>query len=163
MLSIFSQASGVLGVQQTLQRMKGLIYGGMLDPVIRDQAAFAIGGCDKGNRACICASLASWVNRRVRYVKDPHGVELLHDPRLMAHGIAKHKIVYGDCDDMVMYLATLLKSVGEAPILRAVGYDNRPFSHVIVTCHGWKFDPTRDYWNISYRPHVETIVEELAV
>lgn len=156
MLSVFPQAGGDLGVRQTLLKMKSLVYGAMLDPVIRDQAAYAMAGCDKGNRACIAASMLAWVNRVMRYVPDPSGAELLHDPRLMAHGIANKKQVYGDCDDMSLYLAALLKSVGQRPILRAVGYDGKPFSHVYVTCDGYKLDATRDAWQVHYRTHVET-------
>ena len=72
----------------------------------------------------------------MRYVKDPAGIELLHDPRLIARAIAGHKLVYGDCDDMSMYLAALLKSVGLRPLFRAVGYNGRPFQHVYVRCEG---------------------------
>lgn len=163
MLAIFPQAGGDLGVRQTLLKMKSLINGAILDPVIRAQAANAMSGCDKGNRACICSAMLAWVNRMVRYIPDPQGTELLHDPRLMAHGIAKGKQVYGDCDDMSLYLAALLKSVGQRPILRAVGYDERPFSHVYVCCEGYKLDATRDAWQVHYRHHVETSGMEEAV
>jgi len=163
MLSLFPQSTGVLGVRQTLSMMAGLANGAMLNALIRDQAAAAVSGCGKGNRACWCAALMLWVNRSVRYVPDPAGVELLHDPRLIARGIAEKKQVYGDCDDMSTYLAALLKSVGLSPVLRAVGYDRRPFSHVYVMCDGIKLDATRDSWQVSSRQHVETSVLERVV
>ncbi|MGH3053356.1 MAG: hypothetical protein ACRDL7_00070 [Gaiellaceae bacterium] len=161
MLSVFPQASGEAGVRQTLSKMAGLVRASKLDPAIRDQAALAISGCEKGNKICHCAALLSWTNRKIRYVADPQGVELLHDPRLIARAIAGKKLVYGDCDDMSVYLAALLASVGLAPILRAVGYNGANLSHVYVVCCGLNLDPTRDAWNVSYRPHVETwVVEE---
>ena len=85
---------------QTLDRMASLINGAILDPVIRDQAARAMAGCERGAKECQCYSMLSWVTRTVQYVPDPNGIELLHDPRLMARGIAARKRVYGDCDDM---------------------------------------------------------------
>lgn len=163
MLSVFPQASGVAGVRQTLSKIASLANGAILDPAIRDQAALAISGCPKGDSRCHCAALLVWVNRRVQYVADPRGVELLHDPRLMARAIAGNRQVYGDCDDMSGYLAALLKSVGRSPILRAVGYDGQPLSHVYVCCNGMSLDPTRDAWNVSYRPHVETSALEWSV
>lgn len=156
MLSVFPQASGVSGVRQTLSKIASLANASILDPVIRDQAAYAISGCPKGDKRCQCAALLTWVNRRVQYVPDPSGIELLHDPRLMARAIAEGRRVYGDCDDMSGYLAALLKSVGLQPRLRAVAYSNRPLSHVYVCCEGAPLDATRDAWTISTRPHVET-------
>lgn len=160
MLSVFPQAGGDLGVKQTLVRMRLLINGAILDPVIRDQAAHATAGCTKGNAACYCAAVLAWVNRKVRYVPDPKGTELLHDPRLIGHAIAGRKDVYGDCDDMSMYLAALLKSIGQQPILRAVGYDGNNFSHVYVVCNDHRLDATRDAWQVTMRHHIETSAME---
>ena len=163
MLSLFAQAGGVAGVRQTLSKIASLANASMLDPAIRDQAALAISGCVKGDKRCQCAALLAWVNRTVQYVADPDGVELLHDPRLMARAIAANRRVYGDCDDMSGYLAALLKSVGRQPVLRAVGYLHRPLSHVYVVCDGAKLDPTRDAWTPTYRTYVETSSLEWSV
>ncbi len=156
MLSLFPQANGIEGVRQTLSKISSLANGAMLDPAIRDQAALAVSGCPKGHKACQSASLLAWVNRKVQYVADPMGVELLHDPRLMARAVAMGNRVYGDCDDMAGYLAALLKSIGRQPVLRAVGYLHRPLSHVYVVCDGVPLDATRDAWTPNYRQHVET-------
>jgi len=163
MLSVTWQAGGEAGVRQVLARMAGLSNGAILDPLIRDQAASAVIGCGKENRKCWCASLMLWVNRKVKFVPDATDVELLHDPRLMARGIAQGRQVYGDCDDLSMYLAALLKSIGLRPVFRAVGYDGRPFQHVYVRCEGMPLDSTRDSWSASGRGHVETSVLEQVV
>lgn len=156
MLSLFPQAGGIPGIRQTLSKIAGLVNASILDPVIRDQAALAMSGCSKGDKTCQSASMLAWVNRKVQYVPDPTGVELLHDPRLMARAIAGNRRVYGDCDDMSGYLAALLKSVGRAPTLRAVGYMNRPLSHVYVVCDNMRLDPTRDAWTPGTRVYPET-------
>jgi hypothetical protein len=162
-LSVFPQANGETGVRQTLAIMAQLANGALLDPAIRDQAAAAIAGCPKGDRRCQCYALMIWVNRKVRYVPDPRGIDTVHDPRLIARGIANRKQVYGDCDDLSTYLAALLKTIGFAPVFRAVGYDGDPFQHVYVCCEGLRLDPTRDAWSITFRPHKETSVMEHAV
>jgi len=162
-LSLFAQSNGTQGVRQTLAKIAALANASMLDPAIRDQAAYAISGCGKGDKRCQCAAILAWVNRKVQYVADPSGVELLHDPRLMARAIAENRRVYGDCDDMSGYLAALLKSIGRSPILRAVGYLHRPLSHVYVVCDGMPLDPTRDAWTVSVRVYPETTVLEWPV
>lgn len=156
MLSVFPQSGGVAGVRQTLYTIASLVNQSILDPTIRDQAAYAISGCQKGDVRCQCAALLVWVNRHVQYVPDPAGVELVHDPRLMARAIAGRNRVYGDCDDLSGYLAALLKSIGRKPILRAVGYHHGPLSHVYVVCEGSRLDPTRDDWATNGWMHPET-------
>jgi transglutaminase-like putative cysteine protease len=163
MLSVFPQANGEAGVRQTLAKMRALTIASKLDPAIRDQAALATSACDKGNKACLCASILNWTNRKIRYVADPQGVELLHDPRLMARALAVGNLVYGDCDDMSVYIASLLASIGIPTTFRAVGYDGKPLSHVYVQACGVKLDATRDAWTSSYMPHVETWAVELQV
>ena len=162
-LAIFPQAAGHAGIAQTLRKMASLAQSAKLDPIIRDQAELATGGCFKGAKDCQCYSLLLWVSRTVRYVGDPTGVELLHDPRLIAHGIADKKRVYGDCDDMSMYLAALALSIGLQPTFRAVGYNGRPFQHVYVVCCGLKMDATRDAWDRYSGKQAETSVMEQRV
>ena len=159
----FAHLSGEAGVRQTLNKMTDLINGAILDPLIRDQAAAVTIGCGKGNRRCVCAGLLAWVHRRVSFVPDTTDHEVLHDPRLIARAIVKGKQVYGDCDDLSMYLAALLKSVGLRPILRAVGYDGHYLQHVYVSCEGMKLDPARDPWQVTMRPYLETSVLEKVV
>lgn len=163
MLSLFPQASGEAGVKQTLSTMARLSRNAMLDPLIRDQAARVVAQCPRGNIHCYGSALMSWVNRRMRFVPDPEGVEALHDPRMVARAIEAGKLVYGDCDDQSMYLASLLKAVGRKPIFRAVGYNGKPWQHVYVVCDGAKLDPTRDPWSMSFGGYEETVVIEQEV
>lgn len=163
MLSVFPQASGAAGIQQTLSHMAGLVNASILEPALRDQAAHAISGCPQGNKSCYAYALLSWVNRTVRYVPDPQNVELLHDPRLIARAIATRKEVYGDCDDLSMYLAALLKAVGIQPTFRAVGYNGKPWQHVYVVAEGLNLDPTRSAWNVSLYTMPETSAIERTV
>lgn len=163
MLSVFPQAAGAAGIRQTLATMARLANGALLDPALRDQAAAAIAGCQKGNIPCYMYSCLSWTTRLVRYVPDPNGIETVHDPRIIAAGIKNRTQVYGDCDDLSTYLAAMLKTIGLAPSFRAVGYNGRPFSHVYVVCQGVKLDPTRDAWTVTLRPYSETSVMEQVV
>ena len=163
MLSIFPQSSGEQGVRETLRKMAALTNGAVLDPTIRDQAALAISGCPRGMKPCQVQAVLRWTHGKVKYVADPANYELLHDPRLMARCIAYGKFVYGDCDDMSMYMGAMLKAVGLHPSFRAVGYDHKPFSHVYVMCEGMTLDAARDLWNPGLNLHVETSAIEMPV
>lgn len=149
---IYSQLGGSEGVKQTLTMMKRLANAATVNPFIRAQAAQAVSGCPRGDKRAMCYALLSWVKRTVRYIPDPKDIEALHNPAMMAEAIAKRRLVYGDCDDMSMYLATLMKAVGLAPCFRAVGYNGNTYQHVYVYCEGMRLDATRDEWNERPRP-----------
>lgn len=160
-LSLFPQRAGDAGVRQTLNTMATLVNQSFLDPVIRDQAAYAVSGCLRGAKDCQCYSVLSFVTRKVRYVADPRGVEMLHAPRLMARAVKDRQLVYGDCDDMSMYVAALLKSIGLNPMFKATGYNGKPFQHVYVMCEGLKLDATRSAWIAPtlYPMHETSVME----
>ena len=66
-------------------------------------------------------ALFEWVQRNVRYTKDPFHVELLHAPRRML------ELRAGDCDDMSIVLGAMLEAVGHPVRLVLVGPDrSRP-------------------------------------
>ncbi len=161
---IYPQLGGVDGVKQTIGMMVRLTNAAVTDPNIRAQAAQVVSTCPRGDRRCMAYALLTWVKRKVRYVADPNGTEALHNPAMIAKGIREGRLVYGDCDDMSMYLGALLKSVGLAPRFRAVGYNGRQFQHVYVWCDGLTLDATRDEWNERPRQTpVETSVIEASV
>lgn len=144
----FPQSGGVAGIQQTLGVMRMLVNRSFTHELIRAQAVHAVQGCAPSNKVCQQASLLSWVKRKMQFIRDPEGVEALHDPVAVAIAIQQGKRPWGDCDDFSMYLAALLKSIGLPATLRAVGFNGRPFSHVYVVGAGnTKLDATRDLWN----------------
>ena len=148
MPSIFPQSGGIAGIQHTLGVMRMLTNRAFTHEIIRAQAAHAIAHCPPADKTCQQAVLLSWVKRKMRFVRDPEGVEALHDPVTVAMAIHQGKMPWGDCDDFSMYLAALLKSVGLPATFRAVGFNGRALSHVYVVGPGnTKLDPTRDLWN----------------
>lgn len=148
MPQVFPQSGGVAGIQQTLGVMRMLTNRAFTHELIRAQAVQAIQGCEPSNKICQQASILAWVKRKMQFVRDPEGVEALHDPVAIALAIHKGQKPWGDCDDFSMYLAALLKSIGLPATFRAVGFNGSPFSHVyVVGANQTKLDPTRDMWN----------------
>ena len=74
-------------------------------------------------------ALFRWVQRHVRYTKDPFRIEVLHSARRML------ELKAGDCDDMTILLGALIKSVGHPVRIVLTGPDPlRPdlFSHIYL-------------------------------
>lgn len=146
---IHPQRSGENGIRDTLAHMQTMVNNAFLHPVIRRMAANATVHCDPADRRCIAASLLAFVQRSMRYVRDPVGVEALHLPVAIALEIERGGKPFGDCDDFSLFLATLMKSVGLPASFKAVGFNGGPLSHVyVVGPHGCRLDGTRDFWNV---------------
>lgn len=157
---VFPQQGGEAGIRDTLSHMERLTNNAFLSPVIRRQAAKASAHCHPSDSRCIAASLMVWVQRTMRFMKDPLGVEALHDPVMIAKEIERGGKPFGDCDDFSMYLAALLKASGLPAAFRAVGFNGGRLSHVyVVGPYGMKLDPTRDMWN----PRLGELLPETSV
>jgi transglutaminase-like putative cysteine protease len=72
------------------------------------------------------STLHAFVRDSIRYVKDPVGLELVQAPERTLD------IAQGDCDDKSTLLAALLMSTGHPARFTAVGFNDRPYSHVLV-------------------------------
>lgn len=81
-------------------------------------------------------AIGEFVQRKVRYVKDPVGIEQLHDPITLIEQIERG-VSAGDCDDMALLTATLLLSVGIQPYFRMVRYKSLtgPYNHIYVVVY----------------------------
>lgn len=144
------QRGGVEGIVDTLEIMSRLVTQACVHPLIRKQAMQAIQHCGVNDKTCQQAALMMWVQRVLKFVRDPHGIEALHDPVMIATAIDQQKQPYGDCDDFSMYLAALMRSVGLKANFRVVGFNGGKLSHVYVTGpKNEKLDGTRNPWNMQ--------------
>lgn len=142
--TLYPQVPGDGGVFQTIQMMKGLVNKSFLHPYIRERAASIVQNCER-DRSCEEQGLLGWVRSKIQYVRDPSGVEALHDPvTFYETRMRAGQRVFGDCDDMSIYLACLLKSIGHAPSFRILSRVGNSFHHVHVVCHGIFLDPTME-------------------
>lgn len=74
-------------------------------------------------------ALFEWVQRNVRYTRDPCRVEVLHLPRRML------ALRAGDCDDMSILLGAMLEAIGHS--VRVVLTGSNPlapttFTHIYI-------------------------------
>lgn len=78
-------------------------------------------------------ALLSWVVNRVVYLADPDGGELLQTPIYLLDQIEKNGRAYGDCDDHVLLLGSLLLSIGIPARVAGVKIGGAPnYNHVVV-------------------------------
>ena len=130
--------TGDAGTYATVDHMVYLIREGTMNERARLLAVEIIKGCPWKNKECEAKAIFKWLKANVRFVSDPHTVELLHD----VDAILKHRAA--DCDDFVILGASLLRSVGIAArvvIIGAVPQYPDTFSHtylqVLIPRRGW--------------------------
>ena len=74
-------------------------------------------------------ALFEWVQRHVRYIKDPFRVEVLHSAKRLL------ELRAGDCDDMAILLGAMLEAIGHPVRLVLTGPDplrQDLFSHIYL-------------------------------
>lgn len=127
--------AGVQGNLQTVEIMRRVARQRMTHPLVRQLALHILNeaGTDSHFYADESKAIGDYVKTHVKYVKDPHGVEQLHDPILMIEKLFQGK-ARGDCDDMSLLIATLLLSIGHQPYFKMVRYKSSsgPYQHIYV-------------------------------
>lgn len=123
--------SGFAGTRQTAAHIARLIREGASDFYVRQKAIDILlsRGVTPKDYVGEIDALFRWVQRNVRYTKDPFQVELLHAARRML------ELRAGDCDDMTILLGSLVKAVGHPVRIVLTGPDaRRPglFSHIYL-------------------------------
>lgn len=92
------------------------------------------------------AKIFDFVKAKVIYIKDPKGFELIQSPVAMIDRIEKTGHVYGDCDDHVVLLNSMLATIGFECVpmgvkLHGSSYYNHVISGVIVRGELVELDP----------------------
>ena len=106
--------SGYAGTLRTAAHVKRLIRDGVKDFYVRQKAIDILLACGVRPKNYLgeIQALFRWVQRHVRYTKDPFRVEVLHSPRRML------ELRAGDCDDMTILLGSMLESIVSVPEVR---------------------------------------------
>ena len=123
--------SGLEGTRTTAAHVGRLIRDGAGDFYVRQKAIDILmeRGVPAKDYLGEIDALFRWVQRHVRYTKDPFRIEVLHSARRML------ELKAGDCDDMTIVLGALIKSVGHPVRIVLTGPDPlRPdlFSHIYL-------------------------------
>lgn len=125
---------GKSDVHQILMVLQKLIFTFGQDPRIRQTALSITKPRVNDDAAGHIKNLTQWVKDRVKFVYDPTMTELVVSPLRLIAAINSGGIAYGDCDDHVLLLGSLLTSLGLR--VRPVGVklrDSHRYDHVILS------------------------------
>jgi predicted transglutaminase-like cysteine proteinase len=148
-------ASGDAGIAQTVQVMHSLIDGGAVDPQIREQALGIVrqAGAVSRDASAEINAIFWWAKTHMRFQKDVSGGEYVCTPRYLLRTMA------GDCDDYVVLLGALIKSLGIPIRITTIAADREEpgrLSHVYLEAmsHGqWiPLDATQDHSYPGWQP-----------
>jgi transglutaminase-like putative cysteine protease len=122
---------GYAGTKKTVDYIVQLIRSGAKDFCVRQRAIDILIRTHVRPKDYLgeIQTLFEWVKNNVRYTRDIHHVELLHSARRML------ELRAGDCDDMTILLASMIKSIGHPVRLVLVGFNPRNkklFSHIYL-------------------------------
>ncbi len=139
---------GYPGTRITARHIWRLIRSGAKDFYVRQKAIDILlaRGIEPKDYLGEIQAIFEWVQRNIRYTKDPFRIEALHSARRML------ELRAGDCDDMSILLGGMLEAIGHPVRLVLTGPDPlrpRIFTHVYVEVHHggrWiPLDPTMPY------------------
>jgi hypothetical protein len=116
-ISLGQIPKGYAGTKKTVAYIIGLIKEGAKDFCVRQTAIDILfeNGVPPKDYLGEIRTLFAWVQNNVRYTRDIHRVELLHSARRML------ELRAGDCDDMTILLAAMLKAIGHPVRLSGAG------------------------------------------
>jgi len=120
------------GTPDTLKAMRSLTLEGQVSPEIRNHAENIIRQVQPKDYLSELAAIYYDTCRTIRYTRDPAEAEYLQHPELLLQNKS------GDCDDIALFINTLLKSlassIGNDTYFTVVAFDkNDDWSHVFLT------------------------------
>ena len=123
--------SGYAGTMATVEHVIDLITRGAKDFDVRQTAIGILRRRDVRPKDYLgeIKALFEWVQRHVRYTRDPFRVEVLHSPRRML------ELRAGDCDDMSILLGAMLEAIGHSVRLVADGIESARAGRVHAHLH----------------------------
>jgi hypothetical protein len=117
---------------QILKYMEGFVEQYQAMPFIREEAVRIIHGTDNNDQLMQVNLLANYVREKMVYVRDPNNSEFIVAPDILLHKIHERGMAYGDCDDHVVLLNTLMGSLGITTRIAGVKLpDSNVWNHVI--------------------------------
>lgn len=148
------------GNYETVRIMRGIARQYAGDPRVRQLALNILNtrGIKSHDFLDEAKVLAEWVQENVRYVRDPNGIEQLHNPIYLIEQ-SKAGVANGDCDDQALLLATLLLSVGHQPFLAIVKYgkDMGNYNHIYTVVYD------KNWTSRKQRLVLDTIIKDRGI
>lgn len=149
--------AGAQGVQATMRNMRANVLASASNPLIGQLARTIVASVTANDESGEAAAIQKWVQRNIRYTRDPSTNELVQAPEVTL------RVKQGDCDDQAQLTAALLMSVGHACRLVAVGFQPGAYSHVYTESRiagEWLTVETIRPWSLGQAP-VGVVVRQI--
>lgn len=117
---------GVAGTRATLKQMARMAQKGKRQIAFRELALSIVQSAPPKCWSCEAKLIQEWILNNIRYVRDIEGIETIATPEKTLEYRS------GDCDDVVLLASVLLLSIGHPVRYAAVGFRNKPYSHVLL-------------------------------
>lgn len=131
----FAIADNGTDAESIVNHLQGFVDVFGRTPQVRNAAVSILRSRQDNDLERHARDLLAWVQTNVRYLPDPDGAEWVVSPLVQLDQISRNGFVYGDCDDHVVLLGSLLQSVGIVARVQAVKI--RPtdgwFNHVLLS------------------------------
>lgn len=121
-------------------------------PLIRQTAIQIINKArtESHNHLDEAIAIGEYVQRHMKYMKDPVDQELLQDPVMIVEQMEKG-VARGDCDDMSLVIATLLLSLGIRPYFKIVRWKKTSgnFNHIYIMVHEGNYKEKKQWFALD--------------
>lgn len=103
---------GASDAEQILHTVSQLMFEYGTDPEIRRFTTSLFNGCGHDDRSCQFNAVVDFMTDKVRYVRDPLGIEYVRSPTALLREYREFGMANGDCDDQVLFAGSMLFSIG---------------------------------------------------
>lgn len=150
---------GAPGLRIKTRRIRAMVERAKRDPRFRQKVAALVHHLDEKDHSGEIAELVDYVDRGIRYLRDPYapkGLELFIEPRRMLADIEAGSAA-GDCDDHVLLASAMLETAGYPTRYRVGGFPPDHYRHIWLEVQhpreGWQpIELTKKDWPIGRDP-----------
>ena len=117
--------------ETTVYKMINIIKSSAKNYELREFAANTTQHAPAKDQWAEAEEIYHFVQNHSRYLKDPHGTEMIQSPLIFIDKVKKGQMWYGDCDDFTVLLLSLYRSIGYPTAIRTAAYGkNKKPGHV---------------------------------
>ena len=122
---------GESAIHNTVDRIHQIIKSSAFNPYVRKFTESLVIDLAPNDKIGELRAIHDFVKYKVRYTKDPYGMEYVQTPPLLLKQIEMKEQPAGDCDDMTTLTLSMMKSIGYPVATKITSYSpNGKFSHV---------------------------------
>lgn len=131
---------GAPGLRVKVRRIRELVEASKRDPNFRALVARHVSDLAPRDNSAEIERVVSLVRGRMRYIRDPYGVETFTDPRLLWSQMERGDGAIGDCDDHVLAASAALEVLGYPTRYRVGGEGPGRYRHIWLEVAPNRFD-----------------------